>query len=111
VLAALWIPLAAISAPQVGAQDYSHLSALVWLSLAFAVVGPLVLTNVLWFKSVDRVGPARATLVANLQPFLAALFAYLILSEHLHPLQIAGGFLILGGIMLERRTRPVAPAD
>jgi drug/metabolite transporter (DMT)-like permease len=32
-------------------------------------------------------------------------FAYLILSEHLHPLQVVGGFTILVGIVLERRWR------
>ena len=47
-------------------------------------LGPLVLTNVLWFTAVGRVGPSRATLFANIQPFFAAVFAVLLLSEHLH---------------------------
>jgi drug/metabolite transporter (DMT)-like permease len=45
--------------------------------------GPLVLTNELWFRSLDRIGPARATLAANLQPFLAAAIAVALLSETL----------------------------
>jgi drug/metabolite transporter (DMT)-like permease len=32
-------------------------------------------------------------------------FAFLILSEHLRPLQVVGGFTILAGIVLERRWR------
>jgi len=112
VLLAMWVPLSLTSVGQLGAQDYADLDGLVWLALAFAVVGPLVLTNVLWFKSIDRVGPARASLFANLQPFAAALFAWALLSESVTALQGVGGAVILGGILLDRRRRPpLAPAD
>jgi drug/metabolite transporter (DMT)-like permease len=101
VLLAMCLPLLAVASPQLGEQDYG-LDWLVWLALAFAIVGPLTLTNVLWFASIERIGPSRATLVTNLQPFLAAIFAYLILSERISGLQVAGGVLILAGILLER---------
>ncbi len=102
VLLLMSIPLIAVSAAQVGQQDYG-LSASVWLLLAFAVLGPLVLTNVLWFTALDRVGPSHATLFANLQPFIGALFAVWLLSESLSGLQVAGGVAIAAGIMLARR--------
>ena len=54
-----------------------------WLAFAFAVVGPLFLTNILWFTAIDRVGPSRASLFANLEPFFAVLFAVLLLGERL----------------------------
>jgi drug/metabolite transporter (DMT)-like permease len=112
VLLAMSLPLVLVSVPQLGDQDYGALGWLVWLGLAFAVVGPLVLTNVLWFTAIDRVGPSRATLFANLQPFVAAVFALLLLSESMTRLQVAGGLLIAGGILLERGRRPVAaPAE
>ena len=53
----------------------------VWALLVFATLGPLVLTNVLWFRSLHRIGASRATLVANLQPFVAAVFALVLLSR------------------------------
>jgi drug/metabolite transporter (DMT)-like permease len=68
-----------------------------------------VITNVLWFTAIDRVGPSRASLYANLQPFLGALFALLILSEQMTALQVVGGLAIAGGIALSRR-RPAIPA-
>ncbi len=105
VLLVMCVPFLAASSPQIARQDYGSLGSLVWVSLAFAIVGPLALTNVLWFTAIHRVGPARATLFANIQPFLAAVFAFVILSEHLHLLQVAGGLMILGGIVLERRWR------
>jgi drug/metabolite transporter (DMT)-like permease len=112
VLLVMCVPFVAASSGQLTAQDYGALSGLVWLGLAFAIVGPLFLTNLLWFTAIHRVGPSRATLFANVQPFVAAVFALLILSEHLHWLQVVGGVTILAGIVLERRRgAPAPPAE
>jgi drug/metabolite transporter (DMT)-like permease len=105
VLLVMCIPFVAASSSQIASQDYATLGWLVWVGLAFAIVGPLFLTNLLWFTAIHRVGPSRATLFANVQPFVAAVFAALILSERLHWLQIVGGGTILAGIVLERRWR------
>jgi drug/metabolite transporter (DMT)-like permease len=96
------VPLIATAIPQLVDQEWD-LGALVWAGFAFAVLGPLVLTNILWFTAVDRVGPSRATLATNLQPFLAALFAVVLLSEELSWLQIAGGVAIGLALLLARR--------
>jgi drug/metabolite transporter (DMT)-like permease len=106
VLLAMVIPLVAISGPQLGEQDYAAPNTLSWIGLAYAIVGPLALTNLLWFTAISRVGPSRASLFANLQPFLGAVFALLLLSEHMTAMQVAGGFLIAAGIILERGRRP-----
>jgi drug/metabolite transporter (DMT)-like permease len=90
-----------------GAQDYGRVGTIDWLALAYAIVGPLVITNVLWFTAIRRVGPSRATLFANLQPFLAVLFAVVLLSESLGALQVVGGVLIGIGILIGR----VAPTS
>ena len=109
VLALGWLPLALVSIPQISRQEF-HFGGLTWLGFAYAVVGPLFLTNILWFTAVSRVGAARAVIVNNLQPFFGVLFALLLLSESLHPLEIAGGVLIFVGIYLERRMRHRAVA-
>jgi len=96
------VPLVLTAIPQLVDQRWD-LGALVWAAFAFAVLGPLVLTNVLWFTAIDRVGPSRATLVTNLQPFLAAVFAVVLLSEELTWLQIAGGLTIGAALLLARR--------
>jgi drug/metabolite transporter (DMT)-like permease len=113
VLLVMSIPFLAASSPQLAGQDYGSLGWLVWACLAFAIVGPLFLTNLLWFTAIHRVGPSRATLFANVQPFVAAVFAFLILSEHLRWLQVVGGFTILAGIVLERwwRGEPAPQGD
>jgi drug/metabolite transporter (DMT)-like permease len=110
VLLVMCVPFVAASSPQIASQDYASLGWVVWAGLLFAIVGPLFLTNLLWFTAVHRVGPSRATLFANFQPFVAAVFAFLILSESLHWVQVVGGVTILLGILLERRWRE-APAE
>jgi len=102
VLVAGCTPLLALAAAQIASQDFGSLGALAWAAIVFATLGPLVLTNVLWFRAVHVVGPSRATLFANIQPFVAAVFALLILSERLTRLQVAGGFAIAAGIVLAR---------
>jgi drug/metabolite transporter (DMT)-like permease len=100
------IPLLAVGEPQLASQNYAALPGLVWLAYAFAVLGPLFVTNLLWFNAIERVGPSRAALYTNLQPFLGAVFALLILSESMTTLQIAGGLLIATGIILSSRREP-----
>jgi len=104
-LAAVTIPLALTGSRQLADQSF-HFGALVWLGFAFAVLGPLVTTNFLWFTAIDRVGPSRASLFANLQPFLAAIIALLLLSEKITTLEVVGGLGILGGIVLAPRRAP-----
>ena len=108
VLAATTVPLTLTALPQLSDQDWT-LGWEVWALLAFATLGPLVATNVMWFRSLDRVGPARATLAANLQPFVAAAIAVVLLSETLGLLEVAGGALIAAGILAARRRVVSAP--
>ena len=77
--------------------------------LVFATLGPLVVTNVLWFHSLDRIGASRATLATNLQPFVAAIFAVVLLGERIDAVQVVGGLLIGAGILAARRRSPVSP--
>ena len=107
VIPCTWVLLAITGLPQTSGQDWD-LGWEVWTLLVFATFGPLVLTNILWFRTISRIGPARATLAANLQPFVAAVLAVILLSEPLGLLQVLGGLLIASGIVLARR-RP-APA-
>ena len=108
VLSATCVPLTLTALPQLADQDW-NLGWAVWLCLAFATLGPLVATNVMWFRTLDRIGPARATLAANLQPFVAALVAVVLLSESLGLLEVAGGLLIAAGIVAARRRVVSAP--
>lgn len=107
-LLAVSVPLLGIGGPQLSRQSFA-LPTLVWVGFAFAVLGPLVTTNLLWFTAIDRVGPSRASLFANLQPFLAAIVALIVLSEKITGLQLAGGLALAAGIVIAPRVRPPSP--
>jgi drug/metabolite transporter (DMT)-like permease len=49
-------------------------------------------------------------LYANLQPFLGAFFAVVVLSEKMGVIQIVGGLVIGGGILIARLAQPPAPS-
>lgn len=108
VLVATAVALGAAGAGQTADQELG-LGWELWALFAFAVLGPLVVTNVLWYRSLHRIGAARATLAANLHPFVAVVFAVVLLSETITLVQLAGGLLIALAIALGRR-RPLAPA-
>ena len=110
-LSVVSIALLLLASPELGDQSFD-IGWLAWVGFAFAVLGPLVLTNVLWFTAIDEVGPSRASLFANLQPFLAAIIALLLLDERLTAVQVIGGLAIAAGIVLARERRPpLGPAE
>jgi drug/metabolite transporter (DMT)-like permease len=108
VISGAWVLIALVGLPTTRSQDWD-LGWEIWVLLVLATLGPLVLTNILWFRVLHRIGPARATLAANLQPFVAAVLAVVLLSESLTLAQIAGGVLIAVGIVSARRR--AAPAQ
>lgn len=108
VISGAWVLIALVGLPVTTSQDWD-IGWEIWVLLVFATLGPLVLTNVFWFRVLHRIGPARATLAANLQPFVAAVLAVILLSEPLGLAQILGGALIGVGLLVARRR--AAPAQ
>ena len=104
------IPLLLSSVKQLAEQDWSAIGGLAWACFVYSLFFSLVFTNIMWFTAIDRVGAARASLYANLQPFLGAFFALVVLSEEMGLLQFLGGIVIAGGILIARSVRPPAPS-
>jgi drug/metabolite transporter (DMT)-like permease len=104
------IPLLVTAAHQLVEQDWAGLSTLAWACFLYSLFFSLVFTNIWWFTAIDRVGAARASLYVNLQPFLGAFFALVVLSEEMGLVQIVGGIVIAAGILLARQARPPAPS-
>ncbi len=103
--------LAATGSWQLSHQDW-NLSALAWGGLLYGALAATAVGNLLWFKVIGRVGPGRAALYLNLQPLLGAVFAVIILSESLKPLQIGGAGVIFAGIAISRaKPTPAPPAE
>jgi drug/metabolite transporter (DMT)-like permease len=103
-------PMLAIASPDLVRQDWGAPSALAWASLLFGSVAGLVVANVIWLRSLHAVGPTRTAVYANLQPFLGALFAFVLLSEPFGLYQALGGSVIAAGILLAQRRPARVPA-
>lgn len=76
-----------------------------WLILAYVAVGPSLISQILFMRAVELVGPARAGLFTNLTPVFGALLAVLILGEHFgwhHAVSMA---LVIGGIAIAEKGR------
>ena len=101
--------LAVVSAPWMAGESWSSPPALGWSALLYSALGSIVLGNVFWSTAIRRVGAGRSALYANLQPFLGAVFAVLVLSEGLGALQLVGGLVIASGIVLGGGARLSAP--
>jgi drug/metabolite transporter (DMT)-like permease len=109
---AAMVPLLATAIPRFVDEEWGEITTLAWAALAYSMILSFVVTNVLWFKAIGKVGANRASVYSNLQPFLGAVFAVLVLSETMSWAQVAGGVVIGAGILLARpRTAPVEVVD
>jgi drug/metabolite transporter (DMT)-like permease len=78
----------------------------VWLLLGYIVVLGTVVPFVLLVSALHHVPATRVTIVAMLEPVLAALAAWVWLGEELSAVQILGGFIVLAGVVLAQTARP-----
>ena len=94
--------LCPVALPSLVGQDFARVTLGGWGSLGYAVVATGVVTNLLYFTGIDRVGPSRAAVFGYLQSFLGVLFAVALLGERVAPIQIAGGIVVIGSVILSR---------
>ncbi len=54
----------------------------------------------LFFAGLRLVGPSTAAILSTLEPVVTVVLAFLVFGERLGPLQMAGGALVLGGVLV-----------
>jgi drug/metabolite transporter (DMT)-like permease len=74
-----------------------------WAALAFLAVGSTVLAYAWYFEGVAALGAGAASGYISLVPVFGVLFATLLLGEAIDASLLAGGLLVLGGMMLMHR--------
>jgi drug/metabolite transporter (DMT)-like permease len=89
--------------PSLATQDFTHVSPVCWAALSYGVIFTGIVTNVLYFTAIGQIGPSRASMYGYLQSFLAVLFAVVLLGEHVVPLELVGGVVIIVGIAVARQ--------
>ncbi len=71
-----------------------------WLLIVYIAAVPSLLSQVLFIRGVDLIGPAAAGLYTNLVPVYAAILAVVLLGEAFHFFHLAALILVFGGIYL-----------
>lgn len=70
-----------------------------WSALAAIAVFSTVIAILTFFAGLQRLGAGRASMLSTLEPVVTVLLAALLLGEALSPAQLAGGVLILAGVL------------
>lgn len=81
-----------------------------WPMLAYLGLVTTLLAQFLYLSGLREVETGRASLIATLEPVVAAGLGYLLLRERLELPQLLGGAAVLSGVLLVRRS-PVPPAE
>ena len=79
-----------------------------WLIVAFVVVFPSFTSQLFFMRGVQLIGPGRAGVFINLVPIFASAFSVVLLGEHFAVYHAIGMVLVLGGIWVAERARPVS---
>jgi drug/metabolite transporter (DMT)-like permease len=83
-----------------------ELTAAGWGWLACLAVVSTVAAVSLFFAGLKRVGPTTASIVSTAEPVVTVLLAFLVFGELLGPIQLLGGALVLGAVLVLASYRP-----
>lgn len=80
-------------------------STAVWVALLFMAIGSTVLAYAWYFEGVQALGAGAASAYISLVPVFGVLFATLLLGEAIDVSLLAGGGLVIAGMLLMNRAR------
>ncbi|MEV0200114.1 DMT family transporter [Nonomuraea sp. NPDC050691] len=109
--------LAVHSAPAADEVAWQDVPAYVWLNVVFVALGPTAVANVLYYRGIDAVGPASASVMMFMVPVVGTTCSAVFLGESFGTVQAVGaGVLLVGAVLavtqgrLPRR-RPAAAEE
>lgn len=70
-----------------------------WLAIAGTAVFATVLAVLLFFAGIERLGPARASIISTLEPVGTTLLSTMLFGDRLGQGQVVGGVLVLAGVL------------
>ncbi|WP_179862118.1 DMT family transporter [Longibacter salinarum] len=97
--------LAGIGAPYASGVAWGEVDLWVWLAIIFSGGLSTGIAFVIWNTAVRNVGASNTAIYNNLVPLVALAGGVLFLDETVNAWQIAGGVLIIAGLVLVRRYR------
>lgn len=95
----------AITYKQMINGDWSAYSAEAWYGVLFSGIFVLGISYILWNTAIQKVGPTRTAVYANLPPFISILVGWFQLGEMITGIQLIGGLIVLGGLIYVRKAK------
>jgi drug/metabolite transporter (DMT)-like permease len=79
-------------------------SPLIWLGFLYIALLGTIAPFLLYLKALERMEASRVSITSTLEPLVAGVVAFLFIGENMSLLQLAGGALVIGGIILLQRS-------
>ena len=102
--------LLAMAAPELGGLPWDRFGVGFWAAIVFSGGLSTGLAYGIWNASVRAVGPSRTAAFSNVVPVIGVAAGIIGLGEPVVPLQLAGGLLVIAGVLTVRRRKPVPRA-
>ncbi|MDF2571771.1 MAG: carboxylate/amino acid/amine transporter [Sporomusa sp.] len=77
-----------------------NLSTQGWLAIIGIALLPTIVGIMGFFAGMSRIGATNASIISTMEPVITVLLSVALLNEKITPLQIGGGILILGGVLI-----------
>lgn len=77
-----------------------------WIIVLYAAIFPSLMSQVLWVRGVEMIGPNRAGLFINAIPIFGTLLSVALIGETFHLFHLVALSLVLGGIAIAEWGRP-----
>jgi drug/metabolite transporter (DMT)-like permease len=100
------LPYAALMLPDVLRVDWANVSAWALVAVVASALLALVLSYLIWYAAVQRIGSARTSMYSNLVPIAAMGVAVVWLGESVPTIKLIGAALVITGVFLTRLGRP-----
>ncbi len=96
----LYIPIGLMTLP---GFDIGATTTRGWLSLFYIAIGTSVVAYTIWFWALGKLEATKVAVFNNLQPVMTALLSFWLMDERLGVQLIAGGALVILGVILTER--------
>ncbi len=93
--------------PEIRSTDWAVVTPGIWGAVAFSGLLSIAASYLIWYAAIQRIGPARTSIYANMVPIAAMAIATVWLREPLSARKILGAAAVLTGVVLTRLARPV----
>lgn len=102
-----FVPFTVISAKQLLTFPVLSISPIAWTGIIFTGIFGSCIANIIWYRGISHLGSTKTSIYANLPPVFGIIVSFIFLNETLTLLQIAGGLVIMAGVILVNRKTAV----